>query len=182
MISRLQKGLVGLLLAWCATSAAFASSGTVIDPQGRLLEGVRVCYVAGEVEQLCVTTEEDGAWKLPNSGIDTVRLSLAGFLPKKISSLPRAEAVILSPAATLVIKFEGPNGKPLAGGEAEIVRPSGLQVGPFPVSREAGTRIRSLEPGPVVILGRSDGFDPASSTQTELVAGEETTIVIRFKR
>lgn len=178
----LHWALCGLLLSLLSATATLASSGTVIDQQGNLLAGVRVCYVAGEVEQLCVTTEEDGAWQLPNSGVDTVRLSLAGFLPKKISSLPRAEAVILAPAAVLVIQFEGPNGKPLANGQAEIVRPSGRKIGPFPISREAGTRIRSLEPGPVVILGRSDGLEAASSSQTELVAGEQTTIVVRFKR
>ena len=170
-----------VLVALLAAAGTVASNGTAIDPQGDPIEGVRVCYVAGEVEQLCVETDARGRWQLPASRIDTVRLSADGFVARKISSLPQGEPTILQRAAILVIRLLDANGKPIAEGEADLVRPNGKKVGPFPL-KAAGTRIRSLDPGPIVVVGRSDGFKETASPQTELISGDETVIEIRLSR
>jgi hypothetical protein len=128
-----------------------------------------------------VSTDESGKWALPKSDIDTVRLALNGYLSRIISGGAQPEPVILKPGATLLVKLEDASGKPLAEGEVEVLYSSGRRIGPIPVSRAAGTRIRSLQPGPVVIVGRSAGYADGRATESELRAGEETVAVVKLK-
>ncbi len=57
---------------------------------------------------------------------------------------------------------------------------SGKRIGPIPITRTAGARIRSLHPGPVVIVGRADGYKEGRSDDSELHSGKETVAVVRL--
>lgn len=159
-----------------------ASSGRVIDPKGDPIAGAQVCYAVAGTDELCVSADEEGSWELPPSRIDTITIRHDGFLPRNIRGGDHAEPIILRPAATILIKLQDADGNPIEKGEADILYSSGRQIGPFPISRAAGTRIRSLEPGPIVILGRSEGFAEGRAAESELRAGKETVAVVKLKR
>ena len=174
-----RRWFCGVLLS-LAAGTAWASSGVVIDPRGDPLEGVRVCYTVVGVEELCVSTDEKGKWELPPSSIDTLRLTLDGYLPKNTVGGNHPEPVILEFAASLLVKLEDPSGDPAESGQFEVIYSSGKRIGPFPISRAAGTRIRSLLPGPIVIVARS--LDHAEGRASEeLLAGEETVAIVRLE-
>ena len=177
-----RRAILSIALVIAATGAAEASSGVVIDPSGAPLAEVKVCYRAGNVEQLCVYTDEAGAWDLPPSRVDQVRLSHGGYLPREIGGGDQAEPVILHPGATLIVTLVDPSGEPLVEGEVDVLLPSGERFGPFPIRSAAGTRVNSLDPGPVVILGRSKGFAETRAKESDLAAGEETVVVLRLDR
>jgi hypothetical protein len=172
--------LLGLFLV-VISGAVWASSGVVINPQGERLEGVTVCYRIGNVDELCASTDEQGRWILPKSSIDRVVLRLQGYISQFIDGGAQSEPVILAPGATLLVKLEDVSGKSLSEGEIEVLYSSGRRIGPIPVSRAAGTRIRSLQPGPVVIVGRSAGFADGRASESELHAGRETVAVVKLK-
>ena len=169
----------GVLLS-LAVGTAWASSGIVIDPKGDPLEGVRVCYTVVGVEELCVSSDENGNWELPQSRIDTIRLTLDGYLPKKTSGGEHPEPVILEFAATLLVKLEDASGEPVESGQIQVIYSSGKRIGPFPISRASGTRIRSLLPGPIVIVARSLDYAEGRASE-ELRAGEETVAIVQLK-
>jgi hypothetical protein len=179
---RVRRAILSIVFAIAAAGAAWASSGVVIDPSGEPLEEVKVCYHAGNVEQLCVYTDKAGAWELPPSSVDRVRLSHRDCLPREIGGGDQPEPVILYPGATLIVRLVDPAGEPLADGEVDVLLPSGKRFGPFPVRSAAGTRVNSLDPGPVVILGRSEGFAETRAKESDLAAGEETVVVLRLDR
>ena len=172
--------LIGNFLG-LACGTAWASSGAVINPQGDPLEGVTVCYLVAGVEEMCVTSDMRGMWALPKSRIDTIRLRLQGYLPKSIVGGDHAEPIILDLAATLLVKLEDAAGDPVAEGEVEVIYSSGRRIGPIPISRAAGTRIRSLQPGPVVIVVRSAGYAEGRASESELRAGKETVAIVQLK-
>ena len=89
--------------------------------------------------------------------------------------------MILELAATLLVKLEDVSGEPIEEGEIEVVYSSGERIGPFPISRAAGTRIRTLQPGPVVIIARSVGYTDGRAPESELQGGEETVAIVRLK-
>ena len=175
-----RRWFFGVLLS-LAAGTVWASSGVVISPQGDPLEGVRVCYSVAGIDQLCVSSDENGEWALPRSSIDTLRLTLDGYLPKKIFGGDHPEPVILELAATLLVKLEDLSGEPIEKGEIEVIYSSGKRIGPIPISRAAGTRIRSLQPGPVVIIVRSAGYTEGRASESELRAGEETVAIVRLR-
>lgn len=176
-----RRWFLGVLLS-LAAGVVWASSGVVINPQGDPLEGVNVCYSVANVDELCVTTDERGKWVLPKSRIDTIRLTLDGYLPKKIVGGDHSDPVLLELAATLLVKLEDTSGEPVEEGEIDVVYSSGRRIGPFPISNAAGTRVRSLQPGPVVIVARSAGYSDGRTSESELRAGEETVAIVQLKR
>ena len=180
MIRPSRLAILGLV-CFCA-AAVTASTGIVIDPKGEPLADIRVCYRAGNVEQLCVFTDESGAWELPPSSVDQVRLSHKLYIPQTIDGAPQAEPIIMHPGASLVVKLEDASGKPLTEGEVDVLVPSGKRFGPFPIQSAVGTRVNSLDPGPVVILGRSKGFAETRAEESDLPAGKETVVVLRLAR
>ena len=157
-----------------------ASSGVVIDPKGQPVEKVRICFVADDVEALCVETTADGTWSLPDSKLDTVRLSHPEFLPQTIGGGEQPEPVMLQPAAILIVRLEDASGSPITEGEVDVLLTSGRRYGPFPIRSEKGTVVNSLDPGPVVILARSKGFTETRAEENELRPGEKTSVVIRL--
>ena len=172
--------IVSLFLA-LTSGTVWASSGVVIDPKGERLEGVSVCYRIGNVDELCSSTDEQGRWVLPKSDIDRVALTFKGYLTRFIDGGVQSEPVILEPGATLLVRLEDAAGRSLAEGEIEVLYSSGRRIGPIPISRAAGTLIRSLQPGPVVIVGRSAGFVDGRAGESELHAGKETVAVVKLK-
>ncbi|NIM61680.1 MAG: hypothetical protein GTO30_08510, partial [Acidobacteria bacterium] len=160
--------LIRVLIAVLILCAAplWASSGVVIDPKGQPLEGVSACYSVGGTDALCVSSDESGRWVLPKSSIDAIRLTLSGYLPKEIRGGDHPEPIILDLAATLLVKLQTTAGEPVVEGEFDLVYTSGKKLGPFPISRADGTRIRSLRPGPVVIVGRSDGYADGRASES----------------
>jgi len=175
-----RRWFCGVLLSLAAGTVG-AASGIVIDPQGEPLEGVRVCYWVASVEQLCVSTDGSGTWELPRSRIDTIRLTLDGYLPKKTVGGDHPEPLILELAAMLLVKLEDTAGESIESGQVEVLYSSGKRIGPFPISRAAGTRIRSLRPGPVVIIARSVGYEEGRASESELLAGEEIVAIVRLE-
>ena len=169
--------LAGGLLC-LATTTAWASSGVVINQKGEPLAGVRVCYSLSGSDGLCASSNKKGEWELPRSGVDRIQLTLEGYLPKKISSGDQSAPVMLELAATLLVKLVDPSGDPIEEGEIELVYSSGRRIGPIPISRAAGTRIRSLKPGPVVVVGRSKGFGEGRAAESELRGGEEIVAIV----
>lgn len=170
--------------AWvvlCAARAVEASSGVVIDPKGQPLEGVKACYKADNVEQLCVQTDTAGAWALPPSAVDQVRLSHPAFLPRTIDGGKQPTPIILHPGAIMLVKLQDPSGQPLTQGEVDVLLPSGKRYGPFPIRNAAGTKVNSLDPGPVVILARSEGYAQTRAKESDLAAGRETVVVIQLE-
>ena len=180
MIAR--RAMFAAVLAILVAGPAMASTGVVINPQGEPLEGVAVCYSVAGVDELCVSTDSKGKWVLPVSDIDTIRLRLDGYLVKEVVGGDHPEPVMLDPAATLLVKLADRSGKPVEHGEIEVVYSSGKRIGPIPVSRAAGTRLRSLEPGPVVIVARCEGCPDGGSSESELRGGEETVAIVTLKR
>lgn len=168
-------------LAFLVAGTAAASTGVVINPQGEPLEGVSVCYSVAGVNELCVSTDSNGKWALPKSDVDSLSLRLDGYLPKKTVGGDHPDPVMLELAATLLVKLEDGSGKPVEEGEIEVVYSSGKRIGPIPISRAAGTRIRSLAPGPVVIVARSEGYVDGVASESELRGGEETVATVTLK-
>ena len=179
MIARRPVLAAALLLA--AATAASAASGVVTDGSGEPLEGVRACYVAGGIQQLCVESDGSGRWSLPKSSVDRIRLTRDGYLPKEIPGGDHAEPILMHPAAALAVRLVAPDGTPVTSGEVDVLLPSGQRYGPFPIRNDKGTLIRTLDPGPVVILARSAGYAETRAEETELPAGERTTAVIRMQ-
>ncbi len=171
--------VLALLVLWSGVTSA--STGVVINAQGEPLEGVAVCYNIAGSDQLCVATDQDGKWVLPKSQVDTIRLSRKNYLTKDIIGGDHSEPVILERGATLLVKLQNAAGKPIKKGEIEVLYSSGKRIGPIPITRAAGTRLRSLSPGPVVIVARASGYGDGRSDDSELYSGKETVAVIRLK-
>jgi len=182
LIRSRRQATVAIAILLAAIGVAEASSGVVIDPSGKPLAEVQVCYRAGNVDQLCVLTDETGSWDLPPSSVNQVRLSHRRYIPRTIDGSDQAEPVILHPGATLIVKLVDSSGDPLAQGEVDVLLPSGKRFGPFPIRSAVGTRVNSLDPGPVVILGRSKGYAETRASESDLPAGEDTVIVLRLER
>jgi len=163
-----------------ATTVASASSGKLVDPDRKPIKGARVCYMLGEqAEGLCVATDADGAYRLPENRSSRVRVSADGFLTRFVSATVRAEPIVMDRAGTLHLSFKNTAGGETIAGEVFLVNPSGRRHGPLPVS-EAGLTVGMLPPGKYRVLAKVEGFTQNRSLSADLVGGEKTEVVVEL--
>jgi hypothetical protein len=156
--------------------------GHVQDPEGRPIQGARVCYlVPGGADVLCATTDAQGSYRLPRSRLPTLRVSAEGYLPLTFLAASRGEPLRLRRAASLWVRLkDASTGGPIPNGEVSFVTSSGRVRGPFPATA-GGVRIRTLEPGTVRVTGRAVGYEDATGVAVQLVGGEEAQIVLELR-
>jgi protocatechuate 3,4-dioxygenase beta subunit len=126
-----------------AQAAGIAVSGRVLTPDGQGAPGVRVLLVpelpsfaasalelagkAGPEPAASAATDAAGTFRLtaPETGMWTVRLMAAGFMPMETGLLPLTEETDLPdarlvPDAGLRVQVADPRGKPVAGGWVRV--------------------------------------------------------------
>jgi hypothetical protein len=130
----------------------------------------------------CAETNSAGFYDLPDSELDRIQLSAAGYLPRVLAAVEHDAPVVLRRAATLLVRLEDTaTAEGLSGGEVFVTTPSGRRLGPFPASA-AGVRVRSLEPGTIRITASAEGYEQQGDDSAELVAGEETTVTVEMQQ
>ena len=96
--------LVALLLG--GVPCARAAEGVVFGDGDEPLEGARVCYIAGNVELLCVLTDAEGRFELPATATDTLRARAEGYNPTSFSAAGQQGPVVLKRAPVLEVREE----------------------------------------------------------------------------
>ncbi len=165
-----------------AALPASAFEGTVVDGAGRAIQGARACYVVGNVELICSSTNEAGEFELPDSEVDFLRVVADDYLPRSLSAAATVAPITLDLAPTLFVRLiRGGDGKPIADGQVSVVYSSGQLRGPFPVNA-SGVRIRRvLPPGDARLVAVADGFKQATARPVKLEAGKHVEIEIELE-
>ncbi|HEX6852996.1 MAG TPA: carboxypeptidase-like regulatory domain-containing protein [Candidatus Polarisedimenticolaceae bacterium] len=158
-----------------------AMTGTVVDRQGVPIEGAEACLTTQGRALLCVVTDANGFWRLPDSAAEAVRVVKTGYLPGESAAVTQAAPIVLDRAATLLVRVVDGAGNPVEKGTVTVVYASGRKIGPLPFNR-AGMRTPSLPPGAVRITAEAEGFDPADPAAVTLEAGVEREAVVRMTR
>jgi len=172
---RVCAAAVSLLLT---TTVAQASSGKLVDPDRKPIEGARVCYMLGEqAEGLCVQTKADGAYRLPENRSGRIRITVDGFLTRFVPATAQVEPIVIDRAGTLRVLLKNTASGETIAGEVFLVNPSGRRHGPLPVSR-AGLTVGQLPPGKYRVLAKVEGFVQNRSLSADLVGGEKTEVVV----
>jgi hypothetical protein len=175
-------GLTSLLLALLAAPAARAASGRVAGPDGKPVVRARACLMVAGTEGLCTETDASGWYRLPDSEVPGVRIRAAGFLPRTVAAVDQEAVIVLERSAAVLVKLvDEATGEPVGEGKVTFTNPSGRKVGPFPANR-AGVRVSTMVPGRFVPVAAAPGYAEASGAEVDLVAGEETEIVLRLRR
>ena len=182
-MSRTFKHVRALLVATVCLVAgpALALTGTVVDPDGKAVEGATVCYLLGDTEGICASTDKRGYFQLPTSAIDRIQIRAKGFLPRVVASVTPSAPIPLERAGGLWIKPVGPDGTPVSAGEAFVVLPNGVRKGPFPFN-DKGVRIKTLPVASYRVIVHAEGWDQPRSIPIDLVAGKETTVEVPMTR
>ena len=175
------------LLLGAAIGLGFAGSvaaleGKVVDSTGEPVVGARVCYAVERAELLCSATGDDGAFELPDSKMDTLRVVADDFLPIELGAASVVGPIVIRRAPTLVVRLvNAENGEPIADGAVSVVYSTGKVRGPFPVNA-SGVRVRRLlTPGEVRILAEAAGYRQPGATHVELESGEQTEVTIELR-
>ena len=169
-----------LTLVLTTFGGLYASSGYVVDPEGRPLKGARICYMLADAEGLCTETDARGYYAMPQSPLDTVRITATGYLSRFVAAAPQESAIQLERAASLLIKLvDAETGGAIASGELIVTYSRGDRRGPFPVN-QAGVRVRGLRGGSVVLTASAAGYQDTRST-LELAAGEQKSSTIELQ-
>jgi hypothetical protein len=165
-------------ILFLATSVAPASTGKLVDPDRKPIEGARVCYMLGEeAEGLCVQTEADGAYQLPGNRSGRIRITADGFLTHFVPAKVQVEPIVMDRAATLRVLLKNTATGETIAGEVFLVNPAGRRHGPLPVSK-AGLAVGKLPPGKYRVLGKIEGFVQHRSLSADLVGGETSEVVV----
>jgi len=172
--------IAAVVLAACAAlaPAAWAISGTVVDPDRKPVVGGKVCYTAAGAEVLCSVTDESGHYDLPNSSLDRIRILADGFLPLKLAAVDHAAPIELKRAATLLVRLRDADGGGAIGeGQVLLLFPDGHKLGPAPVSA-GGVRFRRQVPGTVIVQGVAQGYRAGEPIEVAMPAGKQTEVVV----
>lgn len=176
------RSAVFVLATFLGGTTVLAASGTVRDDRGRTLAGAQACLVVDHVDVLCVTTIEDGYYRLPGGEAKgaTVRVSANGFLPVEVAAVDQTAAIVLQRAAAFRARLvDATDGTPLSEGHVWIVESTGRRIGPLPVNR-AGVEISTFLPGRYRFQGEAPGRIPAV-VEVDLVAGQARDIELRLR-
>ena len=125
-------------------------------------------YLVDTVELLCVLTDSEGWFELPDTTTDTLRASADGYNPTSFSAAGQQGPVVLKRAPVLEVRLnDAAKGEPIAEGEVFISYPSGRELGPFPTN-QAGLRIRrGLKPGEIRLVGNAEGYRKSAPISAE---------------
>lgn len=180
--------IVGRLAALAFAAAALpgppaaAWTGTVVDEQGRPIEGADACLMEPDRTLWCSKTAADGRFRLPDSEVAGIRVAKDGYLPADLAATNHEEPIVLALAASFRARLlDAETGEPIADGRLVLSYPTGFRRGPFPVSR-GGLWVKSVEPGLVVPRGEAEGYESARGQPVDLVAGQPAAIELRLKR
>ena len=166
-----------VLLGWLPP--ALALSGTVHDAEtGQPIVAAQVCYDVPGQESLCAPTDIRGAFELPQSRIDRIRITAAGYHSRALPAVTRSEPIRLDPAGALGVRLiDDATGKPLERGEVTLLSMTGGRLGPFPANA-AGLQIATLPVGEFRLTARAEGYvqlrrvsvtiEPRKPTQAEI--------------
>jgi hypothetical protein len=161
-----------------ALSSVQAFTGTVVDPHGKPLEGARACYLLHGAEGLCVESDAEGRYELPDSEVERIRIFHSGFLPEVRPAATYEDPIVLNHAAVLRARLRDANSKaPIAEGQITVIYLTGRSRGPLPCNA-AGVHVKTLWPGEVRIVGRAEGYLHEDPPTVRLEAAEETEVVL----
>jgi len=173
--------VLGAAVALGLAGSAAALEGKVVDSSGEPVVGARVCYAVERAELLCSSTDDDGAFELPDSKMDTLRVIADDFMPLQLASASVVAPIVIQRTPTLTVRLiDAENGEPISDGTVSIVYSTGRVRGPFPVNA-AGVRVRRLlTPGEARILAEAEGYRQSGATHVELESGETTEVTIEL--
>lgn len=171
-------GVVVLALAALLGTPARATSGKVVDAEGKSVQDAKVCYVVGGVnEDFCVRTGVDGRYVLPSSALPSIRVLAKGYFPRSAPSGDLAEPLVVAKACAVRVKLTRADGAAVPAGEVWVALPWGEERGPFP-ARAAGVEVGSLPPIGVIVVARAEGLVETHSPVVPLSPGEAREIVL----
>jgi len=167
------------------TAPALASSGRVVDPDGKPIPGARACLMIGEgadTEGLCDITDPMGAYKLPLAErTPVIRIVADGFLPTKVAAVDQEAPIVLDRAATLRVRvLDAVTGHPIPKSQVTLVFANGGKQGPLPANR-GGVRAKSLPPGDVIPSAKAKGYRETTGAAVTLVASRETEVELKLE-
>ncbi len=172
---------LGLVLV-ASTGSFWAVSGFLVDPAGEPIEGAKICYLLGDTEGLCTTTDERGFYTLVDAPIDTVRITADGYLSRLVAAVTQEGPIRLEHAASLLIKLvDADSGEAINGGEITLTYSSGHRQGPFP-SNLKGVSISGIKPGRVLIGGNAEGYQPSPFEERKLKPREQTVVELKLTK
>ena len=178
------RALAGLALVALTGTSAWAVTGYIRNAEGETLEGITICYHQASInlDQMCVTSNVDGSFEVPDSSALTLRVKATGYYAQILPAAGHHE-IVLERSPTLTVRLvDAATGEPIESGEVFIVYPSARQKGPFPVNR-AGVRIaRILELGEVQLLATAEGYTLDKPQRVELERGKQTEVTLKLTK
>jgi hypothetical protein len=173
-----------LVLAFWLSFPAFAgASGRVIRESGAPVIGADVCEMADQNPEVCVRTDENGAYRIDSTTKPKLFIRARGFVSTTVDAAPLTEPVKLQAAATILVTVvDAKTGAPLPKGSVMIDIPSGYRVGTEAPFNKAGVRISTLAPGLVFVRANAPGYAPGGPLPVELVAGSEKAVTVKMTK
>lgn len=168
------------MLLWVGVGI-LAMSGTVVDREGAPIAGAEACLTRDGRPLLCVTTDANGFWRMPDTAAEKVRVTKTGFLAGEAAAVTQSSPIVLDRAATLLVRVVDGAGQPIEKGTVTLVYASGRRIGPLPFNR-AGMRTPSAPPGPVRVSAQAEGYELVAPAALDLEAGSEHETVVRMTR
>jgi hypothetical protein len=184
MRRRSRGAAAGAVLAATAT-AALAVTGQLVDADGRPIADASVCRAELSFEQHCVSPDREGRFELPDRSGSDLRIVAKDHLAKVVEGVGDLGRIVLERAPVLSVRLvDASTGEAIAKGEVVVVVArdgENDERGPFPANA-AGVKIQRLLPaGAVRVLGRAVGYRESEPQAVELVAGKESSIVLRLE-
>ena len=147
------------------------------------LAGASVCATVEGKETRCVTTDENGYFKMEDPGHPYLFVSAKGYKSQMILAAPQDTAIVLVQSAGLIVKVVDENtGEPILKGTVALNLPSGLKVGNEVPFNKAGVKMSNLAPGEMMVRVQADHYAPSGPVPVTLVGGEQKELVVRIKK
>lgn len=164
-----------------AAAPALAFSGTVVDEQGRAIEGATACILADGKPLICDETDASGYYTLLDTRLTTLRIRKTGYVPAMLAPVTQEAPIVLRRAAALRVRVvDAATGAPVGGGRVVVSYPSGRVLDDFPFNA-SGVHIATIEPGPVRIRADVRGFR-GDAVDVALEAGHEAAVVLEVRK
>jgi len=170
-----------LFLAGLVTGPAWATSGTVVDDSGRPIAGASACLIEDGSPLLCVDTDANGYYKLPEVRVNAVRIRKSGYIPATIGAVTQEAPIVLARAASLRARVvDGATGRPVGGGRIVVSYPAGRVLDDFPFTK-GGTHVATIDPGAVKVRADLPGYR-SEVVDVVLEAGREASITLTVRK
>ena len=173
---------VALVLSLLVTGPAAASTGQVVDTDGKPVAGAKVCWLVGpNAEGICGETDEEGRYRLPESSLRSIRISAPGHFPRVVDGKPRRLPVRLAPASSFRARLlDAATGEGIEEGTLVVETQDGRQR-EFP-TRSGWLTVSTFPLGEAIFSARAEGYGGGGTKKLVLLAGEQAEIVIRLDR